>query len=93
MDIVNLTRNAEVLNGGQINSLADMHVVQAWCEGKGYACHVNLDASNTPTMGITAPGGNTSQSAQVGDWIVLKNGVTVTVVPAEQAPSLYSIAP
>jgi hypothetical protein len=93
VDILNLTRNQEVLQGGQIQSSADMHTILAWGEPNGYTGHINLDSNGVWTLGLTAPGGTTAQSGKIGDWVVLKNGTVATLVPNEQAPSLYSIAP
>lgn len=90
--IVNVTRNAEQLQGFLIESSADMHTVLAWGESKGYRGHINLDASGVWTIGLTAPGGDTAQSGRVGDWVILKNDTVATIVPAEQAPSLYTVA-
>lgn len=92
MDIVNLSRNQEVLQGGQIQNSLDMHTVLDWGSSHGYIGHINLDNNGSWTMGLTAPGGNTSQSGTIGDWVVLKNNATITLVPAAQAPALYSLA-
>ena len=90
--IVNLTRNNEVLQGFQIESSLDMHTVLDWAAGKGYSGHINIDANGARTMGLTSPNG-TAQPARIGDWAVIKNNTTITLVPQEHAASLYSIAP
>jgi hypothetical protein len=93
VDIVNLARNTETLQGGQIATAADMFTILDWGEENGYRGHINLDSSGNWSMSLTAPGGNTSQTGKIGDWVVLKNGTVATIVPSEQAPSLYSVAP
>lgn len=90
--IVNLTRNAEVLQGFQIENSLDMHTVLNWAAGNGYWGHINLDGSGAWTMSVTSPAG-VAQPARLGDWAVIKNDTTITLVPQEHAPSLYSIAP
>lgn len=91
--LVNLTRNQEVLQGYQIENNTDLYTVWDWALNRGYTGHLNGDTNGNRTIGLTAPGGNVSQSASIGDWAVLKNDITVTLVPASQAPALYSLAP
>ena len=43
-------------------------------------------------MSLTSPNG-TAQPARIGDWAVIKNNTTVTLVPQEHAASQYSLAP
>lgn len=91
-EIVNLTRNAEVLQGFQMETSADMHTVVAWGESRGYAGHINLDPNGIWSMSLTAPNG-TAHPGRIGDWVVIKNDASAVIVPQEQAPSLYSIVP
>ena len=80
MDIVNLSRNQAVLQGGQILTRADMFDVYDFAVTHGYSAHMNADSNGNDTLGLTAPGGGTSQQARI-----------ITLVPQEQASSLYSI--
>ncbi len=90
--LVNVTRNQEVLQGFQIESSLDMHTVLNWAKGKGYTGNINLDASGRYTLGLTGPNGD-SQNCTIGAWAILKNDIAVTLVPESQAGSLYTIVP
>lgn len=92
MDLQNVTRNPETLQGGQILTSQDMHDILAWGKDRGYSGHLNFAQDGTVTMALTSPNGDMSQTAKVGDWAVLKNGVSVVLVPESQASALYSIA-
>lgn len=91
--LVNVIRNQETLQGFQILTSQDMRDILEWAKDHGYAGHMNLDGEGNFTLGLTSPSGDTSQNAKFGDWAVVKNGVSVTLVPEAQAPALYSIAP
>lgn len=90
--LIPVTRNEETLQAMQIETREEMFTVYAFATDHGYTAHLNADANGQHTLGITAPGGNTSQSARINDWAVLKNGAIVTLVPAEQAGVLYTPA-
>lgn len=93
MQLFNVIRNAESLQGGQILTSQDMHDVLAWAKDHGYTGHINLDEAGNFTMALTSPNRDTSQTARLGDWAVLKNGAVVNLVDQTQAGALYSIAP
>lgn len=88
--LYSLTRNPETIIGMQLTNAADMQFVQNWCEGKDYACYVNIGQDNVWSMIITTPAGVT-MPAYINDWIVLKNDVQLSIVPASQGAALYTI--
>lgn len=92
MGQVNVTRNTETLIGYQISTNADMWTVFDWASTHGYSANMNTDSHGVRTLGVTAPGGATSQSAVIGDLAVLKNNTELNLVPASQAPGLYTIS-
>lgn len=91
--IINVVRNPETLQGFQINTSQDMHDVLAWGKDHGYAGHMNVDGAGVFSLGLTSPNGDTAQTARLGDWAVIKNGVTINLVDQNQAGALYSPAP
>jgi hypothetical protein len=86
----NLTRNEETLIGFVVEGIADMHAIQAWCDTANYGCNVNLPIDGAPTINVISPGGAAMPGA-VGDWAIIKNGVQITLVPAQLGPSLYTV--
>jgi hypothetical protein len=76
----------------------DFYTAHAWAKGHGYAASINADASGLMTIQFTAPGGTTSQTARLGDLLILKNDVELTVVLAANISStpgegVWTIAP
>lgn len=91
--LINVVRNPETLQGFQILTSQDMHDILAWGKDNGYSGHLNFDAAGQVTMSMTSPNGDVSQTAKLGDWAVVKNGVSVALVNEAQAGALYSVAP
>lgn len=90
MALINVTRKAEILQAYQLASSDDMYTALKFLDTKGYGGHINCTIDGVWTLGLT--NGATSQSAAIGDWIVVKNGTHAEVVPASQAASLYQPA-
>jgi hypothetical protein len=90
MALINVTRKAEALQAYQLTTVDDMFAALKFLATKGYGGHINCTSGTVWTLGIQS--GNVSQSAVIGDWIVIKNGTYAEVVLASQAASLYQLA-
>lgn len=91
MPLINVVRRAETLQAYQLTSSDDMYTALEFLSTKGYGGHINCTPDGqTWTLGITDS--VTSQSAALGDWIVIKNGAHAEVVPQAQAGALYQPA-
>lgn len=92
--LVNISRQPDSLQAYQLTTPEDMVAALAYLAGGGYTGHINCSSENgTPVwaMGLSSPNQNTSTSARIGDWIVVKNNVSASVVPADQFASLYTV--
>lgn len=93
--LVPVTRQQDSLQGFQIAAPEDMMTALAYLAAGGYTGHINCASSNGApvwAMGLQSPGQTVSQSAEIGDWIVIKNNATATVVAATQFDSLYAVS-
>lgn len=93
MALVNLSRQQDTLQGYQLTTPQDMVAALAYLAQGNYTGHINCSLSgSTPvwTMGLTSPSQTAAQSAQIGDWIVIRNSAIATVVPADQFANLYT---
>ena len=98
MGQVNATRNPENVLPWLLENNADLYTVYDWASEHGYSAYMNTDSNGVRTISFTAPGGNASSSAKLGDLIILKNDVELTVVPAAQVSTtpgvgLWTISP
>jgi hypothetical protein len=84
-----VTRKAETLQQFQLLSGQDMFSALDYIKGGGYTGHINLDSSGVYTLGITAPGQTTSQSARINDYIIIKNGAIAEVNTPAQFSANY----
>lgn len=92
MALVNLTRETETLQGYQLTSSQDMVAALEYLSAGGYTGTVNITKPGSTVvrqMWLQHVSSNTSQSANVGDWIVIKNNAIATVVPQAQFASQY----
>ena len=89
---INVVRKPEDLVAYQLTTSDTMYTALKYMAAKGYSGHLNFAANGTPTMNLTGPQGNTSQSGYINDWIVVTNDTTAEIVPAAQASSLYQVA-
>lgn len=88
--LYNLSRNTEAIIGMQLATPEDFQFIQNWCNGKGYAAYVNVDQTGLWSMNVTAPNGQ-SFPAQIGYWAVLKNGVELNLITADQGAALFTV--
>lgn len=91
MQLYNLQRNTENAIGGVLETKDDMHFIQSWCEGKGYACHVNIDAAGMWTMSVISPDGH-AQPGFIGYWAVVIQGTEeLLVTTAERGAEKFTV--
>lgn len=93
-ELITVTRQADNLQGYQLTNAADMVAALQYLSAGGYTGHINCastEGSAVWTMGLQSPGQNVSQSATIGDWIIIKNNAVASVVPAAQFTQLYNV--
>lgn len=93
--LVNLTPVAATIQGYQITSPADMLTALTYLTDHAYTGIINCRIVNEAaewSLAIYDTNQNTSQTAYVNDVIVIENGSTATVVPADKFASLYTVA-
>lgn len=91
MALIDVIRKTETLQAYQLTSADDMYTALEYLSTKGYGGHINC-TPGTPVWTLGLTNNVTSQTAAIGDWIVVKNGTYAEVVPAAQAASLYQLA-
>lgn len=90
--LYNLTRNEESTIGKTLDTEDDFIEVWKFARTNGYAPLLQADPDTGDIrLSVTAPGGNTSMLANVGDWAVLRNNAVLTLIPAALGPSIYTV--
>lgn len=74
----------------QLAAFTDMAAAMNYIKAGGYYGSINLDPSGNWTMTIQHQSQNTSMTALIGDYILIKNNSIVSVVPQAQYASQYS---
>lgn len=93
MPLIDVTRQPDTLQAYQLTTPQDMVTALAYLAQGNYTGHINCAVSGGSavwTMGLTSPGNSASQSAVIGDWIVIRNNAIATVVTSDQFTSLYT---
>lgn len=93
--LIPITRQPDSLQGYQLTAPGDMIAALDYLAGAGYSGNISLSlngATKNYQLWINSKDQSNSQSALIGDWIVIKNNATASVVPAAQFPSLYTHA-
>lgn len=92
MALVDVSRQTETLQAFHITSSQDMYDALAYISQGHWGGHLNCTPGATQqwTMGITSPTSNVSQSANVGDWIIIKNSAEAEVCTNAQFQAMYS---
>lgn len=88
MAVVTLTRQAVSLQGFELTGPDAMLTAAKALGNLGYTTRLNCKAS-TWTFNLDRINGP-SQTAAVGDWVVLENGTTAFIVTATEFASLYA---
>lgn len=99
--LVALTRNAETVQGFQLQSQADMVTALGYLApgggiaGAGYSGQITQQNSGTAgsvvwQMWLNNAAANTSQIAMVGDWVILENNTLASVCKQGNFSSLYT---
>lgn len=96
MSLITITRQPDELQGYQLTSPESMIAALAYIAQGGYSGNINRATSGgvtTWTMWLQSPIQNTSQSAKIGDWIVIRNNSIASVIPEANFAALYNTTP
>jgi hypothetical protein len=96
-----ITRNAETVQGFQIQAPADMMTALTYLApgggitGTGYTGTINQTSTGTSasvawTLLINNTSTNTSAFASIGDWIILENNTLASVCKEANFSTLYT---
>lgn len=88
--LINLTQQVQTLQGYELAAPDDMLAALKYLQGGGYTGSINLSEGGDWQMWLQRPSSNTSQSALLGDWIVVENNAVARVVPASLFASQYN---
>lgn len=88
--LIDLTQQVQTLQGYELATPDDMMAALKYLQGGGYTGSINLSESGAWQMWLQRTASNTSQSALIGDWIVIENNAVARVVPAAQFPNQFS---
>lgn len=91
-ELVNLTQQVQTLQGYQLAAPEDMMAALKYLLGGGYTGSINCSDNGAWQMWLQRPTTNTSQSALIGDWIVIENNAVARVVPAALFAAQYTSA-
>lgn len=91
--LITISAKSVGLQGYQLTDSADMLAALTYMSGLGYTGVINCQIINGSvkwSMNFYNTAQNSSQVAQVGDWIVLENGSIASVCPAANFATLYA---
>lgn len=91
-ELINLTQQVQTLQGYQLAAPEDMMAALKYLLVGGYTGSINISVSGEWQMWLQRPASNTSQSALLGDWIVIENNAVARVVPAALFDAQYTSA-
>lgn len=92
-NLVPITANTVSLQGYQLASADDMLAALKYMSTLGYTGVINCQIVSGAvkwSMNFYNTAQNSSQVAQINDWIVLENGAIANVCPAANFATLYT---
>ena len=91
--LVNVTRQAEALQGYQLLAADDMYAALKYIQPGGYSGNVAVDATGTWSMVFQSNSQNSQSAiAHINDWIIIENSSIASVCPAAKFGNLYATA-
>lgn len=91
--LVTIYRQPETLQAFQLVTYSDMADALNYLQAKGHTGHITVNGSDGWQLWFQSTVQDTSYTAALNDWVVIKNGTLGSTVPNAQAAQLYTETP
>ena len=91
--LVTIYRQPETLQAFQLVAYSDMADALNYLQSKGHTGHITVDGNGNWQLWFQSTVQDTSYTAGINDWVIVKNQTIGSTVPNSQAAQLYTETP